>query len=128
MPHTRSEYEALVYGVPFGFFGLIWVLLTLINKRVNWLLLHSILGIGFRDGENKKLEEKSTESKKPDDLNNYLYIDFGEEEREDSARLSCIQRFLSDVLASTILAIFFTIIYNALILSTETVQAEWKMS
>jgi hypothetical protein len=126
MPHSRSAYEGLVYGIPFGFFRLMFVLLTLINKRVNWLLLRSILVIGFHDGDNPKPEKKSTEKKELGDLNNYLYIDFEAEERDDSARLSCIQRFSGDVLASAILAIFFTIIYNALILSTVTVQANEK--
>ena len=126
MPHTRSEFVGLAYGVPFGVFGLIFVLLTIINKRVNWLLLRSILGIGFHVEDDAQSEKKSTQSQKPDDLNNYLYIDFEEEDKENSAKLSCIQRFLSDVLASAILGIFFTIIYNGLILSTETVADSGK--
>ena len=142
MAPTRFHYALFVYGIPYGSFLLIFGLLTVINKHANWLLLRTVLGVGFDDEKKKEskqeskrkpnanpandLSQQSTENNQLGTLDQYLYIDFEEETKEDSARLSCIQRFLSDILASAILAVFVTIIFNALILSTETVKNNEK--
>jgi hypothetical protein len=126
MPWSRVDYEALVFGEPFLFFVLAFAVLTIINKRANWLFLRNILGIGFPEGGGSEAEEKGDKNKSSDGFNTYLFTDFEEKQRDESTRLSNIQRFLSDALASTILAIFFTIICNALIISAETVQADGK--
>lgn len=123
MGFNRPYYEGLVYGVPLSFFVLIFIFLTVVNKRLNWLIIRGVLGIGFEDGDGTKSEEQTKEGTNKDVLGSYLYIDFTGEKKEDSARLTCMQRFLSDMLASAILAIFIAIIFNSLILATESVQA-----
>ena len=135
MAYTRSYYTGFVYGVPLGMSLLVLVLMTLINKRVNWLLLRSILGVELDDETKKtsKTRDKRVpsanltsnspqppgEQNKPDPLKNYLFIDFKEETKEDSARLTVLQRIVSDVLVSAILGVFVTIIFNGLVLASE---------
>ncbi|CAM2716009.1 unnamed protein product [Rotaria socialis] len=45
MEPTRSNYTALSYGVPFGSFAVLFILISIINKRSNWFILGLILGI-----------------------------------------------------------------------------------
>ena len=150
MAYTRSYYLGFVYGVPFGFSAVVLLLMTLINKRVNWLLLRSILGVDLDDEKKKKGKREhsanpasnssqqqqgrnnssqqqqgkanASQQQQPDTLKSYLFIDFKGETKEDSARLTVIQRFFSDLLVSAILGIFVTIIFNSLILSSESVK------
>ncbi|CAF2118434.1 unnamed protein product [Rotaria magnacalcarata] len=45
MEPTKSNYTALSYGVPFGSFAVLFILISIINRRSNWFILGLILGI-----------------------------------------------------------------------------------
>ena len=131
-------YLAVAWSVPLTAFVLMLAMMSVINKRVNWLLLRSVLGVVLgkpktdqstqtdaRENSGKASENSTriaADNSDPDAPDQYLYINFDEEHKEDSRRLTYIQRFLSDVLVAAILAIFVEIIFNSLILSSESVR------
>ena len=136
MAHSRAYFLGFVYGVPLGFSLTILLLMTVINKRLNWRLLRSVLGVDLDDEKKKKKPNEEsrpalsanlpadpkTEDNASDSFKTYLYIEFNEEAKGDSTRLTVIQRIASDLLVSAILGVFVTIIFNALVLSSESVE------
>lgn len=153
MTSTKTYYLSLAYGIPFGAFCLIFLLVTMIHKRVSWFVLHTVLGIDWSDKsdqnndhstDNKNIITKITNASKDKTtqedqqtggsnnstgkrmIKTYLYIDFDGDYEEDISPLRCIERFLSDILASAVLAIFVAIIFDSLILSSGRIMVGAK--
>lgn len=125
MQLTKEGYFAFSYGVPFGAFALIFAFITVIHKRVDWFLLHTILGVDWNLRENDKTNSNQSKSSEIP-IGTYLYVNIGDDELEDISPLNCIIRFFSDVLASAILAVFVAIMFDSLIMSNQRLSVGTK--
>lgn len=164
MVSTVSYYQSFTYGIPFSAFGIIFLLVSIIHRRVNWFLLRAILGVGWSDGSDSKNQKsrisssdnsndlvrnkqtttyttntyknpkelENVQTKSPDNsdekktVNTYLYIDLESDYEVDISPLRCIERFVRDIIVSTILAIFVAIIFDSLLLSQQNVLSGTK--
>ncbi|CAF4400435.1 unnamed protein product, partial [Rotaria magnacalcarata] len=54
MQSTKSNYTAFTWGVPFGSFVVLFFVISAINRRTNWFLLGTILGIATKSMNNSK--------------------------------------------------------------------------
>ena len=121
MEPTENNFLALAFGVPFGGFAVIFFLISVANRRVNWFLLKNVVGIDWEDNSKKKDEDKKKDKKK-EIVKSYLSIQVDDGDVDGVPPLFCIVRFCSDLLASIILAIFLSIIFDTLIMSNQTLK------
>ncbi|CAF3193498.1 unnamed protein product [Rotaria socialis] len=70
---TKINYTALSWGIPLGSFVLLFFVISVINKRTDWFLLSTILGIATKSNNDSKKaskceppENNSTVSRKQD--------------------------------------------------------------
>ncbi|CAF1474691.1 unnamed protein product [Adineta steineri] len=148
MSTSFYTYQTVAYAVPFSMFGVMFVIMSILNKRAHSYAVEHILGIKLKAPETdaKKSKKTSSEtiqkpvvviSKNENNQNNpvkvwslqqntemFLYIEQEHNEQEkDKQGLPCILRFLCDFFTSAILAILLEIIFSQCILSYESILA-----
>ena len=129
MEPTRLNYEGIAFGVPFGIFVLLFMIMTFINRRANAFIMGVVLGIKLKSDENSSAQTINEESKDfslNHHVQTFLYVDQGTTEHGKQKGLPCILRFFSDLLSSAILTVLLEIIFDDCILSYKTIQVgDW---
>ena len=154
MKPTHTNFTIIVYAVPFGTGIFIFFFLILVNKRVNWFILRTILGVKWEPKSEDKgnAESSSTQNRAEvvgaeeqrgnslegqqksnttyiEPIEEYLYIDFnGDDSSKSIPAIPWIIRLLSDVLAAAILGMFTAIISQSLIMTNVLVSNGEKYS
>ncbi|UJR18456.1 hypothetical protein I4U23_005361 [Adineta vaga] len=91
-------YAAIAYGVPFGIAALLFVILSILNRRAHAFIVENVLDSEEEDSdENRDLEEQKG--------------------------LPCIVRFFCDIFATAIITVLLEIIFEKCILAYKSILA-----
>ncbi|CAF1429163.1 unnamed protein product [Adineta steineri] len=145
MSSSFAIYETLFWAVPFVMFAVIFLIMSILNKRAHSYAVEHVLGIKLKSSKSKteSLETRSSDdgsTERPvtivpnESINNnqvkvwslqqhtetFLYIE-QEDEVQKKEGLPCILRLLCDLFTSAILTILLEIIFLQCILSNQTV-------
>ncbi|UJR07071.1 hypothetical protein I4U23_011359 [Adineta vaga] len=130
-----SHRWAIAYGVPFGIAALLFVILSILNRRAHAFIVENVLGIKTKKS-NKNPSQKSEDDKsKPwslkQNVDTFLYIEQDSEEEdsdenkdlEEQKGLPCIVRFFCDIFATAIITVLLEIIFEKCILANKSILA-----
>lgn len=132
MQATFSNYASIAYGVPFGIFAFLFMIMTIVNKRANAFIIDNVLGVKQKSNESSTTDIPS--QKTPDSVSDknlsawslekhvetFLYIE--QPDTEQTQALPCILRFFCDFFSAAILTVLLEIIFEKCILANTSLD------
>jgi hypothetical protein len=109
MQPTYSNYVLFAYGTPFFIFAVLFVFMSIVNKRAHSFMIEVILGIKLKS--NRK-NSRSMPIHLEERVDKFLYVE--PDKRKEA--LPCVLRFLCDLFSSGILAVLIEIIFEKCVL------------
>ncbi|CAF1435251.1 unnamed protein product [Adineta steineri] len=149
MSSSLAIYRGVAYGVPFGMGAIIFVIMSILNKRAHSYAVERILGIKLKSSKSKteSLETRSSDGRSTEgpvmritnensqnnqvkvwslkqNTETFLYIqqeDEVQKKEKEKEGLPCILRFLCDIFTSAIITVLLEIIFLQCVLSYQSI-------